>query len=128
MRDRNRLRVVVAGLIALMVAVAATGTAWAQQTTLPPAEANDSPGLTAVAAVTGTIGSAFYVPFKVGAICPGMALFSGASLAVTGGDTATAGYLLRAGCVGTYFITPGMVRGQEEFRGSGARQLEVPGG
>ena len=34
---------------------------------------------------------------------------------------AAADYLLRAGCTGTYFISPGMVRGQEEFQGSGAR-------
>lgn len=100
---------------------AALDTAWAEAATGPAAQADDSPGLTAMAAVAGTIGSGFYIPFKVGAICPGMALASGASLAVTGGDTATAGYLLRAGCAGTYFITPGMVRGQEEFRGSGTR-------
>jgi hypothetical protein len=74
-----------------------------------------------MAAVAGAIGSFFYIPFKVGAMCPGMALASGASLAVTGGDKATAEYLLRVGCTGTYFITPQMVRGQEEFQGAGAR-------
>jgi hypothetical protein len=74
-----------------------------------------------MAALAGAIGSFFYIPFEVGAICPGMALASGASLAVTGGNKDTAEYLLRVGCTGTYFITPGMVRGQEEFQGSGAR-------
>jgi hypothetical protein len=74
-----------------------------------------------MAAVAGVVGSAFYIPFKLGAICPLLALASGGSLVVTGGDTATAGYVLRAGCAGTYFITPGMVRGQDEFQGSGTR-------
>ncbi len=122
MRRKRGLRVAMVVWLGVTCGVlAATGTARAQQATPPPTEANDSPGLTAVAAVAGTIGSAFYVPFKVAAICPGMALFSGASLAVTGGDTDTAGYLLRAGCAGTYFITPGMVRGLEEFRAPGTR-------
>jgi hypothetical protein len=74
-----------------------------------------------MAALAGAMGSFFYIPFKVGAMCPGMALASGASLAVTGGNKDTAEHLLRVGCTGTYFITPGMVRGQEEFQGSGAR-------
>jgi hypothetical protein len=122
------LRVVMAGVLAFAVGVAAAGTAWAQQTVASapppgatPPPASDSPGLTAMAALAGAIGSFFYIPFKVGAICPGMALASGASLAVTGGNKDTAAYLLRAGCTGTYFITPGMVRGQEAFQGSGAR-------
>jgi hypothetical protein len=75
-----------------------------------------------MAAVAGTIGSAFYIPFKLAAICPSMTLAAGVHYAATAGkDTATDEYLLRAGCAGTYFITPGMVRGQEEFQGSGAR-------
>jgi hypothetical protein len=122
------LWVVMVGVLALAVGVAALGTAWAQQgvASAPPAgatppPASDSPGLTAMASLAGAIGSFFYIPFKVGAMCPGMALASGASLAVTGGSQDTAGYLLRVGCTGTYLITPGMVRGQEEFQGSGAR-------
>src|SRR5574337_70810 len=115
------LRVVTIGVLALFVAVGATGSGWAAQATPTPAGAGDSPGLTAMAAAAGTVGSFFYIPFKLGAICPGMAVASGVSLAVTGGDADTAAYLLRAGCAGTYFITPGMVRGQREFRGSGAR-------
>ena len=109
--------------VALAIALWVSGSGWAQPTTQPAASApaSDSPGLTAMAAMAGAGGSLFYVPFKAAAICPGMALASGASLAVTGGDRATAEYLLRAGCAGTYFITPGMVRGQEEFQGSGAR-------
>ncbi len=128
MRYRGMLRVVMAGVLAFAVGVAAAGTAWAQQTVASapppgatPPPASDSPGLTAMAALAGAIGSFFYIPFKVGAICPGMALASGASLAVTGGNKDTAEYLLRVGCTGTYFITPGLVRGQEEFQGSGAR-------
>ena len=116
----------VAVLVIGGVILGSTRPAWAQQAIPPaaapaPALADDSPGLTAMAAVAGVVGSFFYIPFKVGAICPALALASGGSLVVTGGDTATAGYLLRAGCAGTYFITPGMVRGQEEFQGSGAR-------
>jgi len=128
MRHRGMFWVVMAGVLAFAVGVAAAGTAWAQQTVASapppgatPPPASDSPGLTAMAALAGAIGSFFYIPFKVGAICPGMALASGASLAVTGGNKDTAEYLLRAGCTGTYLITPGMVRGQEEFQGSGAR-------
>jgi len=128
MRYQVMLRVVMAGVLALMVGVATAGTTWAQQavaTASPgggtPTYAHDSSALTAMAAVAGAIGSFFYIPFKVGAMCPGMALASGASMAVTGGDKATAEYLLRVGCTGTYFITPGMVRGQEEFQESGPR-------
>jgi hypothetical protein len=120
MRYRGMLRVVMAGGLALWVGVVTAGTAWAQQAA-PPASANDSPGFTAMAAAAGAIGSFFYIPFKVGAMCPGMALASGASLAATGANKDTAGYLLRVGCGGTYFITPGMVRGQEEFHGAGER-------
>lgn len=128
MRHRGMLRVVMAGVLAFAVGVAAAETAWAQQAVASapppgatPPPASDSPGLTAMAALAGAIGSFFYIPFKVGAICPGMALASGASLAVTGGNKDTAEYLLRVGCTGTYFITPGVVRGQEEFQESGAR-------
>jgi len=127
MRCSGGLRVLVAALVTLGVALVGAGHGWAQQAAPPaagpaaPAPADNSPGLTAMAAVAGAIGSVFYIPFKLAAICPGMALASGASLAFTGGDKETADYILRAGCAGTYFITPGMVRGQEEFQGSGAR-------
>ncbi len=128
MRYEGMVRVVMAGVLAFLVGVVGAGTAWAQQMAPPappgeatPVPATDSPGLTAVAAVAGAIGSFFYIPFKVAAMCPGMALASGASLAVTGGDKDTAAYLLRVGCTGTYFITPAMVRGQEEFKEAGAR-------
>jgi hypothetical protein len=75
-----------------------------------------------MAAVAGAIGSVFYIPFKLAAICPSMMLAAGVHYAATtGNDTATDEYLLRAGCAGTYFITPGMVRGQDEFQASGTR-------
>jgi hypothetical protein len=121
MTYHRMLRGVITGVLALSVVGASRGTGWAEEATSTPAGAADSPGLTAMAAVAGTAGSLLYMPFKLGAICPGMALASGVSLAVTGGDTDTAAYLLRAGCAGTYFITPGMVRGQTEFQGSGTR-------
>ncbi len=120
--SNGMLRGSLAILLVMGVLLAVTGNSWGQQET-PRAAASpdDSPGLTAMAAVAGVVGSVFYIPFKLGAICPALALASGGSLVATGGDTATAGYLLRAGCAGTYFITPGMVRGQEEFQGSGTR-------
>lgn len=131
--SNGMLRGSLAILLVMGVLLAVTGNGWGQQA-IPPsagpaagpapraaASPDDSPGLTAMAAVAGAVGSFFYIPFKVGAICPALALASGGSLVVTGGDTATAGYLLRAGCAGTYFITPGMVRGQEEFQAAGTR-------
>ncbi|HEX9899346.1 MAG TPA: hypothetical protein VGC81_08960 [Candidatus Methylomirabilis sp.] len=128
MRIQGSANVGVVVLLAVILGLVPVSIGWAQQA-IPPAAgpapsaapADDSPGLTAMAAVAGVVGSFFYIPFKVGAICPALALASGGSLVVTGGDTATAGYLLRAGCAGTYFITPGMVRGQEEFQASGTR-------
>jgi hypothetical protein len=124
MTYRDTLRIGMAGLLALLIGVTAAGAAWAQQET-PPAVAGPPPAhdtaLTVMAAVAGAIGTFFYIPFKVGFMCPGMALASGASLAVTGGDKATAEYLLRVGCTGTYFITPAMVRGQQEFHEAGER-------
>ena len=121
MTYHRMLRGVATGVLALFVAAGATGTGWAEEAASTPARGDDSPGLTTMAAVAGTAGSVFYIPFKLGGICPGMALASGLTLAVTWGDTETAAYLLRAGCAGTYFITPGMVRGQTEFQGSGTR-------
>ena len=134
MRIQGSANVGVVVLLAVVLGLVPVSIGWAQQAIPPsagpaagpaplaaPVPADDSPGLTAMAAVAGVVGSFFYIPFKVGAICPALALASGGSLVVTGGDTATAGYLLRAGCAGTYFITPGMVRGQEEFQASGTR-------
>lgn len=135
---QGMLRRPLAALLIGGVVLAGAELGWAQQANPPgagpmtvpaagpipastPAPADDSRGLTAMAAAAGTIGSVFYIPFKLAVICPGMALASGVSLAFTGGDTETAEHLVRIGCTGTYFITPGMVRGQEEFQGSGAR-------
>lgn len=119
MRGVPRLRTVRVGLLAVLGGLSVAGAGWAQPAA--PARADESPARTAMAAAAGAIGTFFYLPFKVGAICPGMVLASGASLAVTGGDRDTAASLLRIGCTGTYLIRPGMLRGQEEFRGSGAR-------
>jgi hypothetical protein len=135
MKRSDMLCVVTIALLALGISLVMPGIGWAQQAVPPsegpaagpqaeaaPAPADDSSGLTAMAAVAGTIGSAFYIPFKLAAICPSMTLAAGVHYVATAGkDTATDEYLLRAGCAGTYFITPGMVRGQEEFQGSGTR-------
>jgi hypothetical protein len=125
----NRL---VRGLITVLIIVGVVlvggGHGWAQQAAPPPdpwplpTVAEDSPGRTVLATVGAVFGSIFYIPFKALGICPGMALTSGVHYAATvGKEPATDEYLLRAGCGGTYFITPGMVRGQEEFQGSGTR-------
>ncbi len=126
MRVRGAVGVGTAILLALMIAASA-GTAIAQQPVGEPASpgptaiAEDVPaGTSALAAIAGVIGNVFYVPFKAAAMCPGMALAAGASLALTGGHTDTADYFLRIGCAGTWIITPAMVRGQEEFQESGA--------
>ena len=43
-------------------------------------------------------------------------VLAGVTYAATGGQKETPEYLLRVGCTGTYFISPGMVQGQEAFR------------
>jgi len=128
MRCNSGLRVVMIAALALGAGLILTGTGWAQQAPPPmpapsasSASADDRPGAQGLATAAAVVGSLFYIPFKAAVICPGMALASGASLAVTGGDPATARYLLRVGCTGTYVISPEMVRGQEEFQGSGSR-------
>jgi hypothetical protein len=115
-------------LLGAILGLAPVSTGWAQQAVPPPdlwpppTVAEDSPGRTVLAAVGAVFGSIVYIPFKALGICPGMALASGVHYAVTvGKEPATDEYLLRAGCTGTYLITPGMVQGQEEFQGSGTR-------
>jgi len=113
-------RVAIIVLLTSCLAMASIETGWAQHAAAPP-RSDDSPWLRGMAAAAGAIGSLFYIPFKAGLICPGAALVAGGSMAVTGGDRARAERLLYIGCTGTLFITPEMVRGQEEFQGSGAR-------
>ena len=124
----GKLRGLLAALVIMGVVLAFTGVGGAQQTMAPsdpwplPTVAEDAPGRTVLATVGAVIGSIFYIPFKALGICPGMALASGVHYAATvGKEPATDEYLLRAGCTGTYFITPGMVQGHEEFQGSGGR-------
>jgi hypothetical protein len=113
-------RVAIIVLLALFLAMASVETGWAQQPAAsPPSEG--LPWLRGMAIVAGAVGSIFYIPFKVGLICPGAALVAGGNMAVTGGSRDMAERLLRIGCTGTFLITPEMVRGQEEFQGSGAR-------
>ncbi len=108
--------------LVLLVVLLSVGVTWAQTAASPEPAATQSVSATEVlATIAAGIGSFFYIPFKAAAICPGMALASGASLAFTHGDRSTAEYLLRTGCTGTYIVTPKMVRGQEEFQGSGDR-------
>jgi hypothetical protein len=126
MRSSRKVRAVVIILMIWVVGVSAAGTGWAQPAVSEaPASGTDRSATQFLAAFAAAVGSFFYIPFKAAAICPGMALASGASLAVTGGDRDTAEYLLRVGCTGTYIITPGMVRGQEEFQESGSPEPET---
>ncbi len=122
MRGKGIRRVVLIALLAFGIATAGGGTGWTQQVPpAGPAPESDSTGLKAMAAVAAAVGSFFYIPFKAAGICPGMALAAGVSWAAAKGESTTAKYLLDVGCRGTYWITPEMVRGQEEFQGAGAR-------
>ena len=117
---KARGRAAVMSLMVLVIGASAAGSGWAQSPY--PDEPPSKPGLSGtqvLATVAAAIGSFFYIPFKAVAICPGMALASGASLALTRGGRDTAEYYLRVGCTGTYLITPEMIRGQEDFQGSG---------
>lgn len=128
MRQSDRLRIATNTLLVLGIGLVTPGTGWAQQAMPPPdpwplpTVAEDAPARPVLATVGAVAGSIFYLPFKALGICPGMALAAGVHYAATlGKNTPVDEYLVRAGCTGTYFITPGMVRGQEEFQGSGAR-------
>jgi len=125
----------VRGLLAVLiiggVVLAGGGHGWGEQATPAspdpapwplPTVAEDAPGRAVLGSIGAVVGSVFYIPFKALGICPGMALAAGVHYAATvGRNPAADDYLLRAGCTGTYFISPGMVQGQEEFEGSGAR-------
>lgn len=121
MGSSRKVRVAVIILMVWVIGLSAAGTGWAQPAVSEaPASGTDRSATQILAALAAAVGSFFYIPFKAAVICPGMALASGASLAVTRENRDTAEYLLRVGCTGTYIITPGMVRGQEEFQGSGS--------
>jgi hypothetical protein len=120
MRCSPGVRGVVIILMAWVIGVGAAGTGWAQTTVSEaPVSRTELTGTRVLDAMAAAVGSFFYIPFKAVVMCPGMALASGASLALTQGNRDTAEYLLRVGCTGTYVITPEMVRGQEEFQESG---------
>lgn len=140
MRARGSSHVGMIVLLAVILGLVPTSIGWAQQATPPmagptagqqagppdpwplPTIAEDASGRTVLASVGAVVGSILYIPFKLAGICPGMALAAGVHYAATlGKDTPVDEYLLRAGCTGTYVITPGMVQGQEEFLGSGGR-------
>jgi len=124
----RRVRGLLAVLVIGGIVLAGGGHGWAEQAGPPPdpwplpTVAEDAPGRPLLATVGAVVGSIFYIPFKALGICPGMALAAGVHYAATlGKDTPVDDYLLRAGCTGTHVITPGMVQGREEFRGSGLR-------
>jgi hypothetical protein len=59
-----------------------------------------------------------YAPFKAVLICPVTAA-AAVVAALLPGHHATSGHLFQVGCGGSYLITPGMVRGADEFQGAG---------
>ena len=115
---RRHTRIGVLGLtIVVGVAVLAVATSWAQEA--PPSEAATRTiysGSSVVAGVGAVLGTVVYAPFKALVLCPVGAVASGVTYAATGGETETAGYVLRLGCTGTYLVTPAMVQGHEAFR------------
>lgn len=107
----------------LVVTIAVLGVvgpvaSWAQETTPAAADSGSGPsGSTILAGVGAVFGSVFYAPFKGLILCPAVGVVaSGVTYAATRGEKTTPEYLLRVGCTGTYFISPGMVQGQEAFR------------
>jgi hypothetical protein len=120
-RNRRRPGSMIA-LLVLAIVLLGIDAAWAQTATPSEPTATKRVSATEVLATgAAAVGTFFYAPFKALAICPGMALASGASVALIHDNRLTAEYLLRVGCTGTYVITPEMVRGQQQFRGSGER-------
>jgi hypothetical protein len=99
------------------MALCASGTSWAQEE--PPSDAVTRTiysGSPIVAGVGAVLGSVVFAPFKALLMCPVSAVASGVTYAATWGGTDTSEYLLRLGCTGTYFISPAMVQGQQNFR------------
>jgi hypothetical protein len=115
---RRHTRIGVLGLTIVVVAAAvAVATSWAQEAS--PSEAATRTiysGSSVVAGVGAVLGTVVYAPFKALVLCPVGAVASGATYVATGGETETAGYVLRLGCTGTYLVTPAMVQGHETFR------------
>jgi hypothetical protein len=113
-RGWGRILVVTIAVLSMVGPVAS----WAQETTPAAANAGSGPsGSTILAGVGAVLGSIFYAPFKGLILCPGVGLVAaGVTYAATGGQKETPEYLLRVGCTGTYFISPGMVQGQKAFR------------
>lgn len=113
-RGWSRILVVTIAVLGMVGPVAS----WAQETP-PAATASGSgpSGSTILAGVGAVLGSIFYAPFKGLIECPAVGLVAaGVTYAATGGQKETPEYLLRVGCTGTYFISPGMVQGEEAFR------------
>ena len=113
-RGWGRILVVTIAVLSMVGPVAS----WAQETTPAAASSGSGPsGSTILAGVGAVLGSIFYAPFKGLILCPGVGLVAaGVTYAATGGQKETPEYLLRVGCTGTYFISPGMVQGQKAFR------------
>lgn len=80
-----------------------------------------------LAGITAVLGSFVYAPFKAVVLCPVSAVGAGAAWLVTGGAPSPAERVLRVGCGGDYFVTPRMLRGQQEFREPDAPENALAG-
>ena len=117
MRPRHARTWNVMLLLLVGAAVCASGTSWAQEA--PPSDAVTRTiysGSPVVAGVGAVVGSVVFAPFKALIMCPVSAVASGVTYVATWGGTETPEYVLRLGCTGTYFISPAMVQGQQNFR------------
>ena len=104
---------VVVGIVGIVLAAPTPVLAQATEAASPDEEANLT---NALASVTAVVSSFIYAPFKAVVLCPFSALGAGATWLATGGKPSPATQVLHVGCEGDYFVTRGMIRGQEEFR------------
>jgi hypothetical protein len=80
-----------------------------------------------LAAVGATFGTLFYAPFKAVIVCPVAAVGAGATWLATGGEPSPADSVVRVGCLGSYFISADMVRGEADFREPDAPEAQMGG-
>lgn len=117
----RRVRGIGAGmmLIAAVLTMVVPATAWSQDATPGGAGSGTFGPRDAVAVLGAVAGSLVYFPFKVLLMCPGMGVASVATYMATNGNPQPAEHLARVGCTGSYWVTPGMIQGREEFLASG---------
>jgi hypothetical protein len=68
-----------------------------------------------MAGVASLLGTLVYAPLKAVVLCPLSAVGAGVAYVAAGGESAPADRVLHIGCGGSYAITRGMIRGQQEI-------------